>query len=327
MKAAELVSLGPAEKSVGCIDVPDPGVPGEEEVIVDVNACSINPADILMIEGNYAAKPQTPCLLGIEGAGTVTAVGSGVTELKVGDRVMSLGRTNWTQQIRDKSETFVRLPAEIDLAQAAMLKVNVATAYLMLTTYVSLAKGDWVIQNAANSGVGTNLIRLARAEGIRTINIVRRAELIEPLKKLGADVVIVDGPDLAQRLAEATDGAEIKMGIDAVGGEAIGRLIGCVSENGTVINYGLLSGQPCQIDASNFVFRNIHLMGFWLAKLMREMAFDEIQALYAKLAARIIDGTIHVDIEASYSLEDISKALAHAKREARGGKVLLRPNG
>ena len=327
MKAAELTAIGPAEKVVRCIDVPDPGAPGAGEVVVDVVACSINPADILMIEGNYATKPETPCPHGIEGAGTVSAVGSSVTGLKVGDKVMSLARTNWVQQIRDKAETFIRLPAEVDLAQAAMLKVNVATAYLMLTTYVPLSKGDWLIQDAANSGVGVDLIRLAHADGIRTVNVVRRAELIEPLKKLGADVVVVDAPDLADRVLKQTGGAQIKLGIDAIGGSAIGRLIDCISEGGTAVNYGLLSGQPCQINAFNFVFRDIKLVGFWLAKVMRGLSFDEIQAMYEKLGARLLDGTIHVDVEASYPLEKVSDAMAHAKRESRGGKIQLRPNG
>ena len=327
MKSAELTAIGPAEKVVRCIDVPDPGAPGAGEVLVDVVACSINPADILMIEGNYATKPETPCPHGIEGAGTVSAVGSGVTGLKAGDKVMSLGRTNWVQRIRDKAETFIRLPAEIDLAQAAMLKVNVATAHLMLTTCVPFSKGDWVIQNAANSGVGVDLIRLAHADGIRTVNIVRRAELIEPLKKLGADVVVVDAPDLAERVSKQTGGTQIKLGIDAVGGSAIGRLIDCVGDGGTVANYGLLSGEACQINAFNFVFRDIKLVGFWLAKVMRGLNFGEIQAMYEKLAARLLDGTIHVNIEASYPLEKVSEALAHAKRESRGGKVQLRPNG
>ncbi len=295
--------------------------------MVDIVACSINPADILMIEGKYATKPDTPCPHGIEGAGTVSAVGSGVTGLKVGDKVLSLARTNWVQQIRDKAETFIRLPAEVDLAQAAMLKVNVATAHLMLTSYLRLNKGDWVIQNAANSGVGVNLIRLAHADGIRTVNIVRRAELIEPLKKLGADVVVVDAPDLAERVAKESGNAKIRLGIDAIGGSAIGRLIDCIAEGGTAVNYGLLSGQPCQINAFNFVFRDIKLVGFWLAKIMRTLSFGEIQAMYEKLGARLLDGTIHVDIEASYPLEKIADAMAHAKREGRGGKIQLRPNG
>ena len=327
MKSAQLSAIGAAEKVVKCIDVADPGMPGKGEVLVDVVACSINPADILMIEGNYASVPETPCALGIEGAGTVAAVGPGVTGLKVGDKVMSLARTNWVQQIRDKAETFIRLPMDVDLAQAAMHKVNVATAHLMLTNYVPLAKGDWVIQDAANSGVGVDLIRLARADGIRTVNIVRRSELIKPLKELGADVVVVDGPDVAERVTKETGGAQIKLGIDAVGGSAIGRLTDCVGEGGTVVNYGLLSGKPCEINAFNFVFRDITLTGFWLAKLMRGMRFDQIQAMYERLAQRLIDGTIHVDIEASYPLEKIADAMAHAKRESRGGKVQLRPNG
>jgi len=327
MKSAQLSAIGPAEKSVRCIDVPDPGTPGAGEVLVDVVACSINPADILIIEGKYATRPTPPCALGIEGAGTVAAVGTGVTNLKVGDKVMSLGRTNWTQRIRDKAETFVRLPKEVDLAQAAMLKVNVATAHLMLTQYVQLKRGDWVIQNAANSGVGVDLIRLAHADGIRSVNVLRRAALVDPLKKLGADVVFVDGPDVAQRVAKETGGAAIKLGIDAVAGAATGRLAQCVAEGGTVVNYGLMSGEPCQIDASHFLFRDIHLVGFWLAKVMRGMKFDEIQGLYGKLGARLLDGTIHVAVEASYPLEKISDAMAHAKREARGGKVQLRPNG
>jgi len=327
MKSAQLTAIGPAEKVVACIEVPDPPAPGTGEVLVDIVACSINPADILMIEGNYAAVPETPCAVGIEGAGTVVAVGPGVTALKVGDKVMSLARSNWVQRIGDRAEAFIRLPDGVDLAQAAMLKVNVATAHLMLGNYVSLARGDWVIQDAANSGVGIDLIRLAHADGIRTVNVVRRAELIEPLKRLGADVVVVDGPGLPDRVKRETGGANIRLGIDAVGGSAIGRLAACVGEGGTVVNYGLLSGEPCEISAFNFVFRDITVTGFWLAKLMRGMRLDEIQAMYGKLAQRLIDGTLHVDIEATYPLEKISDALAHAKREGRAGKVQLRPNG
>jgi len=327
MKAAQLTAIGPAEKVVECIDAPDPGAPGGGEVLVDIVACSINPADILLIEGNYASVPDTPCALGIEGVGTVAAVGTGVNNLKVGDKVMSLGRTNWVQQVRDRAESFIRLPAEVDLAQAAMLKVNAATAHLMLTRYVSLSAGDWIIQDAANSGVGVNLIRLAHAEGICTVNIVRREELVEPLRKLGADVVVVDGPDLAECVKREVEGAQIKLGIDAVGGTAIGRLTDCVGDGGTVVNYGLLSGEPCEINAFNFVFRGITVTGFWLADLMRSMSFEQIQSLYDELTGRVVDGTLHVEVEAIYPLDRISDAMAHAKREARGGKVQLRPNG
>ena len=163
-------------------------------------------------------------------------------------------------------------------------------------------------------------------DGIRTVNLVRRAELVEALKEMGADVVVVDGPDLAQHVEKATGGAKIRLGIDAIAGAAIGRLAQCVAEGATVVNYGLLSGEPCQIDASQFVFRDLRLVGFWLAKLMRGMKFEQIQSMYGELAARLLDGTIHVEVEKSYPLERISDAMAHAKREGRGGKIQLRPN-
>ena len=326
MKAAQLSAIGPAEKVVKCVEVPDPGAPGAGEVLVDVVACSINPADILTIEGKYASVPTPPCPLGIEGAGTVAAVGAGVKHLKPGDKVMSLARTNWTQRLRDKAEAFVRLAPETDLAQAAMLKVNVATAHLMLTRYVELKRGDWVIQDAANSGVGVDLIRLARAEGIRTVNVVRRPELVGALKQLGADVVVVDGPELPGRVAAETGGAAIRLGIDSIAGSATRRLAQCLAEGGTLVNYGLLSGHPCAIDAFQLVFRDIRLVGFWLAKLMRGMPFPEIQAMYDRLGARLLDGTLHVNIEASYPLARVADAMAHAKREARSGKIQLRPN-
>ncbi len=86
MKSAQLTAIGPAQTVVECVEAPDPGAPGKGEVLVDIVACSINPADILMIEGNYASVPDTPCAVGIEGAGTVAAVGQGVTDLRSGTR-------------------------------------------------------------------------------------------------------------------------------------------------------------------------------------------------------------------------------------------------
>ncbi|MBT5267582.1 MAG: zinc-dependent alcohol dehydrogenase family protein [Rhodospirillaceae bacterium] len=327
MKAAELTAIGPASDVVRCVEVAEPGKPGPGELRVELTACSINPADLLLIEGGYANVPETPCPVGIEGAGIVTAVGEGVTAFVPGDKVMSLNRTNWTQQLLLTEAQVIRMPAEIDLEQAAMLKVNAATSLLMLRDYVTLAAGDWVIQDAANSGVGVNLIRLARADGIRTVNVVRRPELIEPLIAIGADVVLLDGDDLAARVAEATDGADIKLAIDAVAGPIVERLGDCLGDGGVVVNYGLLSGEPCQLRADQVVFKDIRLMGFWLAKKMPAMSRDEVEALYGELATRVVDGTLSVPVTARYPLEDVSKAMAHAGTYGRDGKVLLRPNG
>ncbi len=327
MKIAQLNAFGPPPEVVDCIEAAEPGPPAAGEVLVEMLAGPINPAELLIIEGKYASKPPLPARLGIEGAGRVLAVGGGVSHIAPGDLVVSLDRTNWAERHRIKAEQAVKAPAGIDPLQLSMVKINPATAYLMLKRYVDLAPGDWVIQNAANSAVGTSLIRLAKAWGLKTVNVVRRDDAVAPLKVIGADVALVDGEDLAERVAAETGGAGIKLAIDAVAGEATLRLAACLAEGGTVVNYGLLSGEPCMLWPDQAIFRSIDLTGFWLAKVMRETPFAELQAMYDEIMARIVDGSLHIEVEATYRLEDIKAALEHAGRDGRSGKILLTPNG
>ncbi len=327
MKAVQLNAFGKPSDAVACVEVEEPGPPGDDEVIVEMLACPINPAELLLIEGRYASKPPLPARLGIEGAGRVIEAGSAVTGLGVGDLVVSLDRSNWIQKLRLKAGQVIKAPAGIDVLQLSMVKVNPATASLILKDYVALRPGDWVIQNAANSAVGVNLIRLAAAQGLKTVNVVRRASLAAPLEARGADAVVVDGEDLAGKVAAVTGGAPIRLAIDAVAGPATLRLADCLADEGVVVNYGLLSGEPCMLRSDQTVFKGITLTGFWLAKMMRRMSRAELDALYGGLMARVADGSLAVEVEATYPLEEVQAAVAHAGREARGGKVLLTPNG
>jgi trans-2-enoyl-CoA reductase len=327
MKQAKLIAIGDPSTSVRCEEVSAPGEPGDGQVLVDVAAGPINPAEVLIMKGEYAATPDLPAPLGIEGAGTVSAVGPGVSGLSVGDKVMLMPRANWVQQALVSAEEVIKLPAGIDLRQAAMLKVNPATAFLMLTTYVDLAPGDWVAQNSANSAVGTSLIKIAKQRGLKTVNIVRREEAAAYCRDIGGDVVVVDGEDVAARVAEATGGAPIKLGIDAVAGESVIRLAACLADGGTVVNYGMLSGKPCMLTTDQTVFQSKSLTGFWLAKVLGGMDKAGKDALYAELAPLVVDGTITVPIEAAYPIDRIRDAVAHACREGRSGKVLVLPNG
>jgi mitochondrial enoyl-[acyl-carrier protein] reductase / trans-2-enoyl-CoA reductase len=326
MKQVQFTAFGAPHEVAACIDVPDVGAPGAGEVVIEVLAFPINPADLLTITGGYAVRPQLPATLGAECVGRIAAVGSGVRDLAVGDRVINLGRDNWCQQRKVPAAQALKVPADADLLQLAMLKVNPATALMMLRNYVTLQPGDWVIQDAANSGVGTNLIRLAGADRIRTVNVVRRDSLIGPLRAIGADVVVVDGPDLAERVRQTAAGP-IRLAIDAVGGDMVLRLADCVAEGGIVVNYGLLSGQPCQLGAHHTIFKGITLTGFWLQKSLTSMTRPDLEQLYGDLAARIADGTLRVEVEATYPIEEIKTALAHAGRESRRGKILVLPNG
>ena len=327
MKVVEQFDFGPVDQVVRCVEAPDPGPPGDDEVVVEIEAFPINPADLLGLTGDYATKPLLPATPGAEGVGRITAVGAAVQSLAVGDQVIPLDRENWVQAKSVSAAKVVKVPDAIDadVLQLAMLKVNPATALLMLTRYVELKPGEFVIQNAANSGVGVNLIRLAKQRGFGSINVVRRESLIEPLKAQGADHVVVDGPDLADRVRNAVGDARVPLAIDAVAGAAVTRLADCLSEGGTVVNYGLLSGEPCQIRADQTVFKGTTLTGFWLSKHLTTAPRAEIEALYGELGGLIADGALSVPVAATYPIERITEAVAHAAQEGRDGKVLVTP--
>lgn len=325
MKAVRFASFGTPHLVAECVETPDPGPPAEDEVVVDVEAFPINPADLLTLSGGYAVRPPLPATPGAEGVGRVAAAGSAVSHVRPGDRVLLLSRENWAQKRRVKGGQVLKLPEAGDVLQLAMLKVNPATAWLMLGDYVELAPGDWVIQDAANSGVGANLIGLARSGGIKTVNVVRREALVEPMRAIGADVVVLDGDDLPRRVRAQTQGAEIKLATDAIGGDICLRLADCLTDGGTIVNYGMLSGRPCMLAPEQLVFKGVTLTGFWLAPRLNRMSHEEKAALYADLARRVAKGSLHVNVEAIYPIEDIRKALEHAEREGRDGKILVTP--
>ncbi len=327
MKQVQLTAIGNAPDVVKCVEVADLPAPGPGQVVVEVAAGPINPAEILIMKGEYAATPPLPAPLGIEGAGTIAAIGPDVTSVAVGDKVMTLARTNWVERLMMTEAEVIKLDPAIDLEQAAMLKVNPATAFLMLRDYVDLKPGDWVIQNTGNSGVGTSLIRLAKARGLKTVSLVRRQSAVDYCLGQGGDVALIDGDEIVDRVKEATGGADIRLGIDAVAGEAVIRLASCLADGGVVVNYGMLSGDPCMLTTDQTVFQSKSLTGFWLAKKLGGMARPDVEALYAELTGFVADGSISVPIEARYTLDQISEAVAHAEREGRGGKILMLPNG
>ena len=293
-------------------------------MIVETELVPINPADVLNLEGKYGAVPPSlPLTPGAEGVGRIGKAGGGVSHVRVGDRVLLPGPGTWRERIRAPAKVVFPLPGGVDPRQLAMLRVNPPTAYLMLHDFVPVQAGRWVIQNAANSGVGHCLIRFAREAGMKTVNVVRRAELIEPLRVFGGDVVLTDGPDLDARVRAAIGDGPLMLAIDAVGGSATQRLARCVQEGGTVVNYGLLSGEACMVDGRDMVFRNVTVRGFWLRRWFMETPPEQIAALYRKLTAKIADGTLAVEVEAVYPIRRIKEAVAHAARGGRSGKILM----
>jgi NADPH:quinone reductase-like Zn-dependent oxidoreductase len=326
MKKIEISAYGAPEEVARCVAAPDVGEPAPGEVVFDVLAFPINPADISFCRGNYRLRPPLPTTPGAEGIGRVAAVGSGVTQIKPGDLVINMQRENWAQRRRVRKEDAIPIPSDIDLAQAAMLRINPATALLLLEDHVAQKLGDWVIQDVANSAVGRHVIVLAKARGVRTINVVRRDDVTAELRDLGADVVLKDGPDLAERAHAATAGAPIRLGIDAVSGETCRRIADCVADGGVVVSYGSMSGQDPAVSRAALT-RGVTLTGFGLSYGLEKRTNAQVRALYAELAAKVRDGVLKAPIDAFYPIEEIRAALIRAQQGGRNGKVLVLPNG
>jgi NADPH:quinone reductase-like Zn-dependent oxidoreductase len=247
--------------------------------------------------------------------------------VKPGDRVINLQRENWTQRRRVKADDVIPVPAGLDGVQAAMLRINPPTALLLLTDLVALRPGDWIIQNVANSAVGRFVITLARARGIRTVNVVRREALFGELTGLGADVCVVDGPDLAEAVRARTGGAAIRLGIDAVSGQATARISACVGEGGVVCNYGSMSGEDPVMPRAKLVGDGQTLVGFILGRALATRSLAQIRAIYAELGEQVREGRLTAPVEKIYAIEEIRAAVAHAERGERAGKILVAPNG
>ncbi len=327
MKQVVLERYGQPEEVARCAEVPEVGAPAAGEVVFDVLAFPINPADVSFCKGTYRLKPPLPATPGAECVGRVTAVGAGVSHVKSGDLVINLQRENWAQQRRVKGDDVIGVPPAVELRQAAMLRINPPTALLMLTDIVDLGPGDWVIQNVANSAVGCLLIRLARARGLRTMNVVRRDSLFGELGALGADACAVDGPDLAETVKARTGGAPIRLGLDAVAGRATARLSSCVTEGGVVCNYGSMSGEDPVMSRSALIGGGQTLVGFILGRALARRSLAEVRAIYADLGEQILKGALSAPVEKVYPIEEIKAALAHAQRGERSGKILVAPNG
>ena len=327
MKQVLIDRYGQPEEVARCADVPDVGPPGAGEVVFDVLAFPINPADLWMCKGSYRLKPPLPATPGAECVGRVAAVGPDVSHVKPGDLVINLQRENWTQRRRVKAVDVISVAPKLDLRQAAMLRINPPTALLMLSDLVDLKPGDWVIQNVANSAVGRLVIGLARACGLKTLNVVRRDSLFGELKALGADACAVDGPSLVDAAKAHTGGAPIRLGLDAVSGQATARLASCVAEGGVVCNYGSMTGEDPVMSRSALIFGGQRLEGFMLGRALATRTLDQIRKIYADLGEQVAKGMLSAPVEKVYPIEEIKAALAHAQRGERHGKILVAPNG
>lgn len=321
MKAIEVSGHGPLDEVTSLVER-EIGEPREGEVILEMVAACINPSDTLAIKGLYPRKIMFPSYFGNEGVGRVKSVGNGVSTVKLGDLVMLPAIGTWRSAMKVRSDHIFPLP-KADALQLAMLTVNPPTAFLLLKKFVDLKEGDWIIQNAANSAVGQYIIQLAKSMGVKTVNLVRRESLVEELKAIGADVVLVDGKGVHKLVKEATGGANIRLAIDAVSGDASDRLITCLGHQGTMVVYGSMSLEKVKLNMSTIMTKDLTIRAFWLSTWYNTAPREEIQEVITHLTKLIANGKIQAKIGATYPLEQYKEALKHADSEGKNGKILF----
>jgi trans-2-enoyl-CoA reductase len=298
--------------------------PSAGEVIVKIRAAPINPADLNQIEGKYPVRAQLPATPGFEGAGIVAEVGPNVTNVAVGALVILPHNVGtWREAVAVKADELVVVPAGIEPVQAAMLKINPMTAWRLLHDYVDLARGDWLIQNAANSAAGRAVIQIARELGYKTVNVVRRSELIGELRAEGGDVVLVDSENLRREVEDAIGGSPIRLGLNAVGGESALRLANCLAPGSTLVTYGAMSLQPLKIPNGLLIFKDLRFRGIWINKWYDNATPAQRMEAFQRLFEMAKRGLLQTKVEKAYPLSEAKAAVAHAARGQRSGKIIF----
>lgn len=304
----------------------DPAEPNETELLVKMEAAPINDSDLLLARGIYGVRPALPATIGAEGVGRVVAAGSATPQGLVGKRVLILPtyeQGTWAEYVTVAQKNTLVVDGDADPLQLAMAPINGATAWLLLHRFAELGPGDWVGQNASNSAVGLYVVAIAKLLGARTLNVVRREEAAATVRQAGGDAVLVDGADLAERIAKALDGERLALTLDCVGGETAATMAHALRFGGNSVSYATVTGTPPVASVFDMVFKHISFSGFWVINWLRSAPREEVLNTYDRVVHLVNSGTLVAPVDTTYTLRDHEKAIAHAMAPRRGGKILF----
>ncbi len=325
MKAVVFDRTGPPDEVLAVQDVPPPS-PGRGEVRVRMLASPINPSDLLYVGGQYTVVPKLPATPGFEGVGVVESSGGGLLgRFLTGKRVVVMGsRTgNWAEHTVASARQCIPVPSDLTDEQAATFFINPATALAITRHVLNVPPGEWLLQTAAGSALGKMVIRLGREHGFRTLNVVRRREQVEELRKLGADHVLCDAdgslPEQVRKVAP--DG--VRYAMDPVGGGTGAQVVRCLAAGGRLIVYGSLSGGPIALDPRAVIGGGLRVEGFWLGHWAKSRSLPQKLRLVRQIRRLIRAGVLTTEVAATYPLEQVAEAIRRAAAPAKGGKVLL----
>jgi NADPH:quinone reductase-like Zn-dependent oxidoreductase len=322
MKSVVLTNYGDPVRSLEYRELPEPEKPGIGQVLVGIEFSPINFSDILVARGLYPLRLLLPSVIGMEGVGRVLKLGEQVGGLSVGDRVaLPIGRSVWQQRQILPATDLIVLPEDADPQQLSMVSINPPTAHLLLERYLELRPGDWIAINAANSAIARWLIGFGKRKGLKILGLVRRADVLDEVHAAGCDLALLDNDDAPANMAEALGGLQPRLALDAVSGDASGRLARLLGHSGQFVSYAGPSFAPLAISPFDVVFNDLTIRGF---SLLNPAFAEQIPKIIREAAQMIAIHEVTVPIAAIYPLDEIKSAVAHA---LQGGKVLLEVGG
>ena len=322
MKAVLCHKFGPPESLQ--LETIDPPLPGAGEALIDVKATALNFPDVLMIEGKYQSQPPLPFSPGGEVAGVVSAVGVGVSEVKVGDRVFAgCGHGGMREALCVKAKELRSIPSDMSFVQASGISTTYGTSYYALKQRANLKPGENLLVLGAGGGVGIAAVELGRAMGARVIAAASTQEKRDAALKAGAHEVIdySDG-ELKDKVKALTDGKGADVIYDPVGGELFDQVMRCINWDGRVLVVGFAAGDIPRLPINLVLLKSCQVVGvFYGAFIAREpeetaQNFREVLDLYNQ-------GKINPLVGQTFPLTDYAQALRCLSERRAIGKVVV----
>ncbi len=299
--------------------------PKEGEVLIKIAAAGINYADLDQRQGVYLTHTRIPMTLGFEVAGTIAALGPGVTAPAVGTRVIALVDGGYAEYAVANVSTLIPIPENLDFARAAAFLVQGLTAYQTLRESGHFQAGESVLVHGAAGGVGTLAVQLARLMGAgKIIGTASNENKLGMVRRLGADAAInYTQEDWMDQVKRATNGRGADIILEVVGGKIAAQSLQCLAPFGRMVVIGAVSGQPAQFTGLQLMNKNLSVVGYWLTTWANYHP-DRLAAATAELMRFLASGKLHIIIDQTFPLEKAAEAhRAIAERKAKGKVVLL----
>jgi NADPH:quinone reductase len=322
MKAIRIHETGGPE--VMHLEEVETPTPAQGEVLIKIAAAGVNYADLAQRQGAYLTRTRTPMTMGFEVAGTIEALGPGVSAPPVGTRVIAFVEGGYAEYAVASASTIIPIPENLDFAHAAAFAVQGLTAYQTLRESGRLQPGESVLVQAAAGGVGTLAVQLARLMGAgKVIGTASNEQKLDLVRRLGADAAInYTQDDWVEQVKKATGGRGVDVVLEVVGGDIAGQCLQCIAPFGRLVVIGAASGQRAQFSAIQLMYKNLSVVGYWLTTWLSRP--DRIAAATIELMQYLATGTLQIVVGQTYPLADAAEAhRAIAERRTTGKVVLL----